>query len=753
MLALLALAAGTAGGETPLELPDGPAAKVWAGVGAETLPAELPAALVGHLAPEGSAAEWGGTTWSRPETWELWSHWLAEAEAGSVEARAALCLLARAQGRARDAWGHFAALGPEPAWAAAVAAYLLPGVPPGTRIGPGGVPDALPEGVRLAPLVPPTSGRTGPGRVEWRTGTWRGLRIAECAVDVSVTVESTGVQVDLAGVDGRATHLSVRVPTPEGFEDEVAYLDWSRIEDPQGRPLLGRAIPLAIEPDGEVRALYTRTLERRPTLPTGMPDRLSRQVEEGGLVLVLPPDDPERRSIERIAAVLAERLGVPVAVRGRGEPATGWSGTEVELGGGSAREARLAYLCSSIEAFVLRDGARGEVGAPAASDDAGPLPLAAGDRIVLFGDSITHAGHYGTVLEALVGAAWPDLAIEVENAGVSGDTAGDALERLELEVLERAPDLVFVLLGMNDAGYGPHDEERLALYRRGLAEIVGRISREGAATVVVVAPTAYDERAALASPGEAVPDYDATLEHYRAASRAVAAEHGARWIDPAPSMRSWTERLRESDPDATLAPDGVHPDRRGALVVAAGLAGLLPPPPPLVLRLAAPEPGASRRVLELVPDRLPVPVFAEAAPLAEAMGLAGDWNALELDASGLGAGRWRLESGGEVLVRFRTDAAGRVVEREDPNAAASPWHRAAVELLDLLERLRSTVAAGVRDQLYGVKSIADPERRRALRRELLGETLRLARIEIDALRRRVRDRLADRSGTVELVRD
>ena len=78
--------------------------------------------------------------------------------------------------------------------------------------------------------------------------------------------------------------------------------------------------------------------------------------------------------------------------------------------------------------------------------------------VVCFGDSLT-AGYgasrgndYPSQLSKLLGRP-------VINAGVSGDTTRDALERLEKDVLSKEPGIVFITLGGNDLkNRSPADE-------------------------------------------------------------------------------------------------------------------------------------------------------------------------------------------------------------------------------------------------------------------------------------------------------
>lgn len=723
-----------------LELPDGPAAKAWAAVGPDTMPAEL--------SPELRALAQEATT---PEAWEAWARSLERARPGAVpaapEARAALVLFARAQGRARDAWRHLAALGAHPEWVAALTVRLLPGIPHDARVGPGGMPLALPSDVRLDPLVPPTSGDLLPGQIEWRSATLRGLAVGAGRVDVTVTVESTGVQIDLAHAGGGDTAIAAVLPVPEGFDVEAEYLDWDRLEAPVGGAI--RATVTAA--DEEPRAVYGRTFERRVELPTGPVARLPRQLLEGGLRLEIPADDPDGPRIARIAAVVAELLDAPVAVVATGEDGS-WTGTRVPLGVGDAREARLAYLASRIEELLLDTPEEPPPAATDAGDEGAVFPAEDGARFVFLGDSITHEGHGIAALYAFLVATRPQTRLRLENAGVSGDTVTEALERLDAEVVARDPAGVVVQLGMNDAGYGPHDPARLARYETGLARLLERIAGETSARIVVAGPTLYDPEDAKRAGLEPVADYDATLAHYRDAARTLSERFGAHYVDLAAGMRVARERLRATDPDAGLTVDGVHPNLGGALAIAAELAPLFGEVP--TLRLALTPPAVEGGTLEAseAPTRLPVPFQEEAAPVARALELNRRWNEFELEAVGLEAGRWTLEFERRALVRFEVDAEGRIAAREDLALETSPWHALALEIRARIERLRGEEVGFVRNQIADLRLIEDEDVRRE-KRARMRETLRFTWIKLDSWDDSLRLAVSDLRMPIRLFRE
>ena len=101
-----------------------------------------------------------------------------------------------------------------------------------------------------------------------------------------------------------------------------------------------------------------------------------------------------------------------------------------------------------------------------------------GTTIVCFGDSLTAGfgaetgNDYPSVLRSKV-----DL--PVINTGVSGDTTGDALARLETDVLQHNPRVVIITLGANDFFHGMAKEETL----KNMGTILSRIQARGAMVV------------------------------------------------------------------------------------------------------------------------------------------------------------------------------------------------------------------------------------------------------------------------------
>jgi len=110
-------------------------------------------------------------------------------------------------------------------------------------------------------------------------------------------------------------------------------------------------------------------------------------------------------------------------------------------------------------------------------------------RVVCFGDSVTgiyyHTGSrraYPEMLELVLRRIAPQADIHVINAGVSGNTTVDALNRIEGDVIAHHPDLVTVMFGLNDMTRVSLDD-----YRANIKSIVTKC-RDTGIEVVLVTP-------------------------------------------------------------------------------------------------------------------------------------------------------------------------------------------------------------------------------------------------------------------------
>lgn len=328
-----------------VELPEGPAAKAVAGIGPDTVP--LPAETLPDpqlfASPDPSA---------KAEAWARWAE-LVAAEAAAPEPeparRAALALLAHAQGRDEDAWEHLARTAADPRATAAVLPFLWPGVPAGTAVEAGARPAPLPAGVLLAPSLPPGGGEAASGHAAPVRVRWEGLRVGEARVDLELAVEPTGVELTAAHAAGPPVTVRALLPAPAGREIRVTYVDWMRQDDP--------SLPLQVRlssADEEAHVLFGRYAPRPVRYPRPLDRLRPKSLELGGLWLVPAAQGPSDGELDAAASAFERVLDVSCRVR-RAPPADAepFPGLAVHLGAGAERARTLAWLAGLAEAWVL----------------------------------------------------------------------------------------------------------------------------------------------------------------------------------------------------------------------------------------------------------------------------------------------------------------------------------------------------------------------------------------------------------------
>ncbi len=205
-----------------------------------------------------------------------------------------------------------------------------------------------------------------------------------------------------------------------------------------------------------------------------------------------------------------------------------------------------------------------------------------GDRVVFYGDSITHKGMYLYDVYDYYLTRFPTAKIRFFNAGVSGDNAGAAQDRFKGDVVDRHPTQVVVMFGMNDVNPGNYATNRtpgkiksgakaLQQYQENLAAIFDRVEKEcKGAKAVFVTPTPYDDRVQL--PPAKKPNAFGCRDGLGVAAGCVRAFHqakGGTLVDFYTPMVAYNRKRQKTDPTFTLiGPDRVHPQEPGHLYMA-----------------------------------------------------------------------------------------------------------------------------------------------------------------------------------------
>ena len=230
------------------------------------------------------------------------------------------------------------------------------------------------------------------------------------------------------------------------------------------------------------------------------------------------------------------------------------------------------------------------------------------ETVVFLGDSITHAGHYVSFVEARVRELNGNKVPRIINMGLPSETCSGLSEpdhpfprptvheRLDRVLAKTKPDLVFACYGMNDGIYYPFSEERFAKYQEGIHKLIRKVKATGA-KLVLITPPPFDPLP-LKKKGKLLPagkkkyawfeiyeGYNGVLDRYAEWLKSQASKVEM-VIDVRKPIDAAVANARKKDPEFTLSGDGVHIDKRGhelfaravmkALGIGVGIGGKMP---------------------------------------------------------------------------------------------------------------------------------------------------------------------------------
>ena len=212
-------------------------------------------------------------------------------------------------------------------------------------------------------------------------------------------------------------------------------------------------------------------------------------------------------------------------------------------------------------------------------------PFKDGDRVVFFGDSITHGGFYGEYVNLFYATRYPERNIWFSNSGWSGATAQQGLWSIADDIVAKKPTVVTVMFGMNDinrdAWPRTNDTPALAAKREGairtydsrMDELVRRVRAEaGNPEIIYFTPSPYDQTCLVdGKPSNIVCNDGLAIlaDHVRS----WAAKDKATCVDLQGSMAAINADIQKKDPSASLVRgsptwfDRVHPGPLGHTVM------------------------------------------------------------------------------------------------------------------------------------------------------------------------------------------
>lgn len=338
-------------------------------------------------------------------------------------------------------------------------------------------------------------------------------------------------------------------------------------------------------------------------------------------------------------------------------------------------------------------------------------------NIVFLGDSITHYGHYVSALENGIFVRWPDAPINFFNAGSGGDRVGWRIEdRLEADVLTHDPNLVVILIGMNDADYDLWNEVSMREFEQDFGKIVDQIQDYGA-DVLLMSTTWYDlEQRDRDNPDNSIYyEYARVLAEYSAQIGFLAYQKDVYYSNILHLMENITMKARANgETQFTLSMDGIHPNHLGGLIIARSLLKtLFGREKARILKLSCDYDQETTKTLTF---KLPYPYHEDVLGSIVQDDFASHYDQTKVVADCLSHGSYLLKADDFIIGEFdRSELAHGIPLAQHRE---SPWGVRGRALIEASEARRLFIADEVRGPMVQAKRDAMPLERAEDRRAL-----------------------------------
>jgi lysophospholipase L1-like esterase len=231
--------------------------------------------------------------------------------------------------------------------------------------------------------------------------------------------------------------------------------------------------------------------------------------------------------------------------------------------------AKPAALCAALLLSAL-PLAWAQTATPSTTSD---FAIHDGDRVVLYGDSITDQRLYSTFIEEYVLTRFPTWKVQWTQSGVGGDKVSGGAEgpidlRIQRDILPYRPSVVTVMLGMNDGYYRPPNTAVQKTYEDGYKSMVDTILNGApGAKLTLIGPSPYDD---ITHP---TMHYNEVMQAYSEFDRKEADRTHQSFVDFNAPVVDVLEKVKAAHPDlaSRLIPDRVHPGEGVHWVMAAAI--------------------------------------------------------------------------------------------------------------------------------------------------------------------------------------
>ncbi len=206
--------------------------------------------------------------------------------------------------------------------------------------------------------------------------------------------------------------------------------------------------------------------------------------------------------------------------------------------------------------------------------------IKAGDRVVFYGDSITEQRYYPVAVQTFIRTRFPNLHVRFVDSGVGGDRvtggwAGGINLRLKRDVFPFKPNVVTIMLGMNDGSYRPFNKHIFMIYKNGYRHIIQSLQAHlPGVKIVLIAPSPWDNYAQRKgypiNPHHRPGSYNDVLIRYSNFVKKLAAKNHLLCVDFNTAMvEAITAAIKINPHLATrIIPGQCHPGATGQMVMA-----------------------------------------------------------------------------------------------------------------------------------------------------------------------------------------
>lgn len=200
-------------------------------------------------------------------------------------------------------------------------------------------------------------------------------------------------------------------------------------------------------------------------------------------------------------------------------------------------------------------------------------------KILFQGDSVTDAGRdrsnpsdmgdgYPRYASAMIQDSFPDIDFEFVNLGVSGNRTEHLVERLESDFVNVQPDIVSILIGVNDVWH--HDSQGIETtdgdFERNYRTVLDAIKSRTNARILMIQPFLLES---------AGPTKQALCEEL-ARKQIIVKKLADEYADAYLALDEVLHTETEEEP-AYYAADGVHPTPDGACYIGEAYLGAVAP--------------------------------------------------------------------------------------------------------------------------------------------------------------------------------